>query len=184
MNKKVFYRLAKQMSIPIIVGILYVLWNFRSDIDSKTIPEYVGLFFVALFFSSWFVGQFLRTKKQIHDEENLDKINQGIEDVTEKMQDLKRELVLSDVEVIKKLKISSENIDYEQIEADSLAQDQRVALLVYQILVVAQGGGMRKSQAKKIYESIMSSLNNIKAGAAEHLLNDLRKMLEHLDVRV
>jgi len=63
-------RLVWECSIPFVIAIAYVWWDSTYGTEFAFATK-VKLFGVAFFLLMWFVGQFLRVKKQLHDRDLL-----------------------------------------------------------------------------------------------------------------
>lgn len=55
----------------------------------------------------------------------------------------------------------------------SLAEDKRISTVIYQILTVAQAGGMSEVRAKEIYYEIITYYSELKDEVAEELIDEL-----------
>lgn len=62
-------------------------------------------------------------------------------------------------------------------ERDDLASYPQVSLLIYQLLSVAQAGGMTESKAKKIYDEIHGHFSTMQGAAFWPLRDELTRSL-------
>lgn len=114
MLKTVTSRLFKQSIVPAIVAVAYSIWQHWPLGPSTPISTLFGSFAVAFFLASWFVGQVLRTSKQVHDEERFKTIISRLDGF--------------DAKSLENLKLAT--IDQIDAQADLLSLQASVKLLV------------------------------------------------------
>jgi hypothetical protein len=72
---------------------------------------------------------------------------------------------------------SSKNVPPVKGTPQTLAQDARIALMMFQFLAVAQAGGLPDGEGEKLYGKIMRCYSTLAPETAEMLLEDVRKIL-------
>ncbi len=78
-TKATVVRLAKQSVIPLLLAAAYATWAF-SESDGASATAWLTPFGGAFFLCSYFVGQYLRTAKQVGDSKKFSDIETGIAD--------------------------------------------------------------------------------------------------------
>jgi len=78
-TKVVVIRLLKQSAIPATLALSYALWRNWPVGPVTKITTVIESFATAFFLVSWFVGQILRTTKQVHDEKHFQTIIQRLD---------------------------------------------------------------------------------------------------------
>lgn len=82
----VLLRLLKQCYIPIILAFCYTIWDVDSfPKDQADFKNFIKTFSVAFFLIMWFVGQFLRTSKLLHDETKFNDIQSDLSQVVSRL---------------------------------------------------------------------------------------------------
>jgi hypothetical protein len=71
-------RLSWESAIPLVLAGIYAAWDVHSTKGSFVLGPFVKVFAPAFFLLMWFVGQFLRVKKQLHDRDLLTGINADV----------------------------------------------------------------------------------------------------------
>lgn len=75
-QSKVLKRLLVLSWVPFLLALAYAFWDyFSSPSDSRTAAGFVKSLGIAFFLIMWFVGQWLRTSKQISDEDQLSQLS-------------------------------------------------------------------------------------------------------------
>lgn len=77
-------RLLWQSALPGIAACAYAYWSLRGD-SEQPFADVAGKFGVAFFFVSWFVGQYLRTAKQLDDARLLHDLSANVETIIQRV---------------------------------------------------------------------------------------------------
>lgn len=79
-RRQIAARFIRDAWMPALLAAAYAVWSYRSD-SSPTLAEAVESFGVAFFLVMWFVGQFLRVRKQLRDAASLEAIEAGVQSI-------------------------------------------------------------------------------------------------------
>ena len=139
MKKRIFIQVVKEFWIQFLISIIWagykIKWNFSTD---NAIIDAITNFGASFFLLSWFIGQFLRIKKQ-------QKIESHFEAITTDLKDLIQELEKSVSKIISNI-TGSESFAYVQIGNINKEKD-------YGQVVILQSG------ESPVYDANMEMLN-------------------------
>ena len=67
--------------IPLVISFGWAIWSYQTTNEERTVRYFLKELFTALFFTMWFVGQYLRTAKDLRDKTNYGDIQIGIDEL-------------------------------------------------------------------------------------------------------
>lgn len=74
-------RLSKESALPFLGASLYATWDTFETQGSFQVGPFIKVFGPSFFLLMWFVGQFLRVRKQLHDRDLLTGINADVREI-------------------------------------------------------------------------------------------------------
>jgi hypothetical protein len=72
---------------------------------------------------------------------------------------------------------ASKNVSPKRGKPETLAHDDRIALMLFQFLVVAQAGGLPEGEGERIYQTVMQTYAHLGPECADMLLKDFKKIV-------
>lgn len=95
MSKQVYKQLFKEFWIPLVLSILWVIYNILGSIQSQqlTIQQIVNVFGPTFFLISWLTGQFFRVKKQTKIENSFSNVENKMIGLVDKLDEKTEELI-------------------------------------------------------------------------------------------